>query len=177
MDPHLDLATLTARYAALPPAPRDRGTLSLLVARPDSDQRQTLERARLSREGGVPGDRWQEKDGRPESQLAVMRTDVATLMANGRPLTLFGDNLFVDLDLSSENLPTGSRVRIGECLLEVTPEPHNGCAKFEQRFGGDALRFTARKETRDQHFRGIYLTVIEEGDVRVGDPVEVVSRA
>jgi MOSC domain-containing protein YiiM len=65
---------------------------------------------------------------------------------------------------------------MGSALLEVTPEPHDGCRKFRQRFGGDALRLTASRPLRGQHLRGIYLRVIEEGDVSVGDPIEVVSR-
>jgi MOSC domain-containing protein YiiM len=59
----------------------------------------------------------------------------------------------------------------------VTPEPHNGCIKFRQRFGGDALRLTADRDLRDQHLRGIYMTVVEPGPVCVGDAVEVVSRS
>ena len=77
-----------------------------------------------------------------------MRHDVAALIANGQPLTLFGDNLFVDLDISTANLPSGTRLRVGEALVEVTPKPHNGCSKFEGRFGADALRFVAPAPTR-----------------------------
>ena len=174
---HLDLATLHERIDALPAPPRDRGHLALLVARLPDGRHDTPHAARLAPEEGLPGDRWERCDGRPESQLAVMRVDVATLLANGQALSLFGDNLLVDLDLSDENLPTGTRLRLGGALLEVTPEPHNGCAKFRQRFGGDALRLTAEKPRRHQHLRGIYLRVVEAGDVAVGDPIEVVSRA
>ncbi len=87
-----------------------------------------------------------------------------------------GDNLLIDLDLSSENLPTGSRLRLGGALLEVTPKPHNGCLKFKQRFGGDALRLTAIPRYHDLHLRGIYMKVVEAGDVAVGDPIEIVAR-
>lgn len=174
---HLDLETLAGRLAAMPAPPRDRGTLALVVSRRGERRRETPQRVRLSAEEGVPGDAWKERDGRPESQLAVMRADVARLVANGQPLDLFGDNLLLELDLSTENLPTGSRLRVGGALLEVTPEPHNGCLKFRQRFGADALRFTADRRFRDQHLRGIYLRVVEDGEAAVGDPVEVVSRA
>ena len=92
-------------------------------------------------------------------------------------LSLFGDNLLVELDLSTQNLPTGTRLRLGQALLEVTPEPHNGCLKFRQRFGGDALRLTADERFRDQHLRGIYLRVVEPGPVCVGDDIEVLTRA
>ncbi len=105
-----------------------------------------------------------------------MRVDVARLVANGQPLTLFGDNLLVDLDLSAANLPVGSRLRIGRAVLEVTPKPHNGCLKFHQRFGKDALRLTAYRRFRDQRLRGIYVKVVEPGQVRVGDAIEISSR-
>ena len=43
---------------------------------------------------------------------------------------LAGDQLYVDLDLSVDNLPAGTRLAIGEAVLEVTEEPHTGCDKF-----------------------------------------------
>jgi MOSC domain-containing protein YiiM len=175
-DRHLDREALDRGLAALPPPPRDRGRLGLIVARGEDHRRQTPQRVRLTPEQGVPGDRWARHDGRPESQLAVMRLDVARLLANGQDLSLFGDNLLIELDLSGANLPPGSRLRLGGALLEVTPEPHDGCRLFRQRFGGDALRLTADEDLRDQHLRGIYLRVVEACEVAVGDAIEVVSR-
>jgi MOSC domain-containing protein YiiM len=105
-----------------------------------------------------------------------MRRDVAELIAAGQPLTLFGDNLFVDLDVSAANLPAGTRLRVGGALVEVTPKPHDGCHKFKGRFGGDALRFVSARATRDQNLRGIYWAVVEPGEARVGDPVRVLLR-
>ena len=174
---HLDSAALEARLAALPAAPRDRGTLGLIVARDADHRRSTPREVRLSVEEGVPGDRWQHGKREPDAQLAVMQVGVAELLANGQSLTLFGDNLFVDIDLSVANVPPGSRLRVGAALVEVTPEPHNGCVQFRQRFGGDALRLTANRLLRDRNLRGIYMRVIEPGRIAVGDAVEVVSRA
>ena len=91
-------------------------------------------------------------------------------------LTVFGDILFLALDLSVENLPTGSRLRLGRALLEVTVKPHNGCRKFAARFGHDALRLVANPQLRHRNLRGIYLCVVEAGEVAVGDAVAVVSR-
>jgi MOSC domain-containing protein YiiM len=105
-----------------------------------------------------------------------MEADVAKLIANGQPLTLFGDNLFLELDLSSDNLPPGSRLRAGSAVLEVTPKPHNGCRKFRERFGDDALHFVSRADLRPRNLRGIYLRVVEEGAAAPGDLVEVTSR-
>src|SRR5262249_59940802 len=113
----------------------------------------------------------------PEKAIAVMQSDVAELIANGQPLALFGDNLFLRLDLSSVNLPPGSRLRIGEALLEVTPMPHNGCHKFQARFGPDALRFVVKAELRHRNLRGVYLRTVRGGEVGSGAPVRVTHRA
>ena len=157
--------------------PVDRGELSLIVSRGDDGTRETPKTVQLSREGGVPGDAWSgDAPGETDSQITMMRSDFGRLIANGQPLSLFGDNLLVDLDLSLENLPTGSRLRLGGSVLEVTPEPHTGCTKYRQRFGKDALRATADRRFRDLRLRGLYVKVIEDGAVSVGDLVEVVDR-
>jgi MOSC domain-containing protein YiiM len=54
--------------------------------------------------------------------------------------------------------------------------PHNGCRKFQARFGQDALRFVSMKDLRHRNLRGIYMRVVEPGDVRPGDPVAVLAR-
>jgi MOSC domain-containing protein YiiM len=128
--------------------------------------------------GGVPGDAWgRQREPHLEMQIAVMQRDVAELIANGQALELSGDNLFLDLDLSSGNLPPGSRVRVGGALLEVTPMPHNGCRKFRARFGQDALRFVAKPELRQRNLRGVYMRVVEGGEIQRGDRAEVITRS
>lgn len=143
--------------------------------------REVLDRTTVTPDGGIPMDAWSQGRGGsppPDAQLAVMQLGVAELVANGQPLTLFGDNLFLDLDLSAENLPVGSRLRVGDvAIFEVTPKPHNGCKKFQARFGDGALRFVSAKETRSQNLRGVYLQVVVAGEIGVGDPVTVLSRA
>ena len=174
---HLTTAQLEAGLRALPPAPLDNGRLTHIVRRPAKDVREVLPRARLSPEAGLPGDNWASKPSPdPTAQLTVMQTAVAELIANGQSLALFGDNLFVELDLSVANLPIGSRLRVGGAVIEVTPMPHDGCSKFNARFGSDALRFVNTKSTRHLNLRGIYWRVIEAGDVEIGSPVTVLSR-
>lgn len=174
---HRPLADLEAGLRALPAAPSDTGRVALIVRRRPDGVRETPARVRLSPAEGVPGDGWNRRPPRdPEAELAVMRRDVAELIANGQPLTLFGDNLFVDLDISTANLPLGTRLRVGEAVVELTAKPHNGCYKFKGRFGEDALFFVQAKPTRDQNLRGIYWKVIEAGEVAVGDPIRVLSR-
>jgi MOSC domain-containing protein YiiM len=174
----LSLADLCAGLDGAPPPPRDAGRVALLVTRETDGRRVLLPRAVVTADAGMPGDAWARKTpDQPEAQLAVMQLPVATLIANGQPLALFGDNLFLDLDLSAANLPIGSRLRAGGALLEVTPKAHNGCHKFQARFGPEALRFVAHPERRPLNLRGIYLRVVEDGEVAVGDAVAVVARA
>jgi MOSC domain-containing protein YiiM len=116
------------------------------------------------------------RNANPEAELTVMQVELARLIANGQPLTVFGDNLFLEMDLSAENLPVGSRVRIGGSILEVTAKPHNGCRKFAARFGHDALRLVSKPELRHRNLRGIYMRVVEAGEAALGDAVEVLSR-
>ncbi len=174
---HLPLAALESGLKALPPLPKDSGRLTLIVRRPADGSRETPESLRLSPEDGVPGDSWGRDPKRMlDAQIAVMQRDVAELIANGQSLTLFGDSLFVELDLSATNLPIGSRLRVGEAVVEVTPMPHDGCSKFKKRFGADALFFVNAKPTRHLNLRGIYWKVIEAGEVRVSSPIEVMAR-
>ena len=173
---HLPLETLERELETLAP-PGDAGSVALIVARLADGTRATPERAELTPEGGVPGDAWQRKmPDRLDAQITLMRADVARLFANGQDLSLFGDNLLVELDLSRTNLPAGSRLRVGQALLEVTPEPHDGCRKFRQRCGAAALRLTAAPHFREQRLRGIYARVLEPGEVAVGDDIQVLSR-
>ncbi len=174
-DRHLDLETLERGLAALPPAPKDRGRVALLVRRGEGGVRETLDAADLTPEEGLVGDRWGSKPGRsPDTQLTVVQADVARLVANGQPLALWGDQLFLELDLSRDNLPTGTRVQVGEAVLVVTPVPHDGCRKFKARFGTAALRLVSGTDLRHLNLRGVYMRVLEGGRVAVGDGVEVV---
>lgn len=174
---HLSRVQLEAAFAELPPAPRDHGTVGLLVSRPAVGVRDMPQQALLTVDGGMPGDRWATDDRYgPAYQLATTQLDRARVIANGQPLELHGDNLYLDLDLSSENLPTGSVLKMGSALLQVTAQAHNGCKKWVQRFGLDVMQMSMDTAHRASHLRGIYLQVIEAGTVRVGDAVVVVSR-
>lgn len=182
---HRALADLEKGLAALPPRPAEVGEVVLLCSRLDGNVRWLPSSMSLDAATGFPEDRWHRNRAEGESkykdlyagmQVATMEAPIADLIANGQPRYLFGDNLFLELDLSTSNLPTGSRLRIGEATLEVTPVPHNGCKKFHARFGADALRFVAHKERRPLNLRGLYLRIIEGGRVAVGDRVTVLSR-
>jgi len=175
---HLALSDLESRFERLAPAPRDAGQILFVVKRAPDKTRGLLGRIELGPGTGIPGDAWARHPAPdPIGELTVLEIAVAELIANGQPVTVFGDNLFMDLDLSRQNLPTGSRLRVGAALLEVTPKPHNGCRKFAARFGSDALRFVSKQELRHRNLRGIYMRVLEGGWIEPGASVEVLSRA
>lgn len=171
---HRTCAELEAAHAALREPPRALGRVVLLVRRPAEGERDTPERGALSVEEGLVGDDWARRPPRdPAAQIAVMRADLAETIAAGQALALFGDNLFVDLDLSAPNMLPGTRLSVGEAIVEVTAKPHNGCRKFRERFGLDALSFVQAAATRDQNRRGVYWRVVVPGEVRVGSAIQV----
>jgi MOSC domain-containing protein YiiM len=166
---------LEAAWRAAGPEPRGRGTVRLVCVRRGGGEHVTPERVRVTPESGVEGDRWSD-GGDPDAQVTLMSARVAGLITDGAPLHRAGDNFLVDLDLSVEALPVGSRVRIGTALLEVTAKPHAGCRKFLARFGADALRWVNTPPHRDRRLRGVNCRVIEEGVVALGDEVVVSAR-
>ena len=152
-------------------SPRDAGVLEQIVRRPQVGEREVLASAELTTTDGLVGDRWGAKSRTdPDTQINIMNARVIALVAGEKDRwSLAGDQLFVDLDLSEENLPVGSQITIGSAIVEVTAPPHTGCSKFAARFGIDARDFVnARKNLR---LRGINARVIHAGTIRVGDRV------
>jgi len=161
-------------------SPKDAGLLQLVVRRPQSGVREALAEGQLDLAEGLVGDNWQQRgssrtaDGsaHPEMQLNLMNSRAAALVAQADDRwQLAGDQLFVDLDLSKENLPAGTRLAIGSAVIEVTAIPHTGCAKFVERFGADAMRFVNSPVGKDLSLRGICAKVVQPGTIRPGDQV------
>src|SRR5262249_22786911 len=153
---------------------RGLGRVRLLVLRKDNGLHETPERVEVSPTRGVHGDRWESAAQREiDGQITLMNARAAELVADGSPLDLPGDNVLVDLDLSAEALPVGSRLRLGSAVIELTPLPHTGCRKFSARFGQEALRWVNWKDHRDRRLRGINCRIIEAGAVQLGDRCEV----
>ncbi|HEY7846600.1 MAG TPA: MOSC domain-containing protein [Candidatus Limnocylindria bacterium] len=164
---------LESLWATVPAPPRQRGTLRLVCRRVEPGVHETPAEAELSVEAGLIGDRWDAaRDPDRVAQVTLMNATVAELVAAGRqPLHEAGDNLLVDLDIGYDNLPPGTRLRIGGALLEVTEAPHTGCSKFSERFGQDALRWVNWRHWRERRLRGVNARVVEGGSVRVGDAI------
>jgi hypothetical protein len=180
---HRQPEELTAGLDHVRESPRDVGRLELIVVRPAVATRHPLDSASLDVEVGVVGDTWIERgtsrsaDGGPDpdAQVTVMNSRAVDLVAVTRDRwPLAGDQLYVDLDLSVENLPTGTILEIGAAQLEVTAAPHTGCAQFKDRFGVEALRLTATPDGRSLRLRGINTRVVRGGDITRGDAVRVV---
>jgi MOSC domain-containing protein YiiM len=181
MAKHLSLDEIKEGLSEILQSPKDRGILRAIVIRPETDARVSLERCELSPEGGVHGDSWAKgcwmslPDGRPhpDVQVTIMNARTLALIAQAQERwPLAGDNLVVDLDLSGDNLPAGTRLSAGSALLEITPVPHNGCKKFAERFGIDATRFVNSRDGKQVHLRGIYARIVEPGVITVGDTIE-----
>jgi MOSC domain-containing protein YiiM len=161
---------LESLWNASPPPPRGAGRVRLIVLRKGDSIHETPERASLSLERGLEGDRWEMgPSSHPDEQVTLMNARAAELIADGQPLDLPGDNLLVDLDLSEDNLPPGTRLRVGNAVIAVSPVPHTGCQKFSARFGQDALRWVNWKDHRHRRLRGINCRVVAAGTVAVGD--------
>jgi MOSC domain-containing protein YiiM len=154
-------------------SPKDSGVLKLIVLRLPNEQRLTTPQAALSAERGVAGDRWSLKTtANPLSQISVMNFRFLEAIAGAAErMNLAGDNLIVDLDLHESNLPAGTRLRIGQALVEVTDYPHTGCRKFERRYGKAVLDLANSPEGSAMRLRGLFVRVIHGGEVRLGDNI------
>jgi hypothetical protein len=174
---HLSRQALNAGLPAIQAAPTDQGELRVIVRRPANNERESLSEGFLSKEEGLVGDNWRSK-GKADTdmQLNVMNFRVAELVAQSpQRIPLAGDQLYVDLDLSEDNLPIGTRLTIGEAEIEITAQPHLGCMKFVERFGRPAMEFVNSALGKSLKLRGINAKVTREGAVRIGDKASKVA--
>lgn len=178
---HLTMTELEAGLDEIRRSPKSEGILEMIVCRPGLNERAVLEAGELHPLEGLVGDSWgvrgssRTADGsaHPEMQLNVMNSRVIALLAQGKDRwPLAGDQLYLDLDLSEENLPAGTLLALGASVIEVTSQPHTGCKKFVGRFGIEAMKFVNSVVGKQLHLRGINAKVIKGGMIRVGQTVK-----
>ncbi len=178
MGEHLTKEQLEAGFGHVLESPKDNGSLVRIVRRPDVDQREVIAEGELDVDLGLVGDNWKARpnpttpDGKadPVAQITIINARFLALMAGPEERwQLAGDQLLLDLDMSIENLPPGTRLGIGTAVIEISEKPHTGCAKFAARFGQDALRFISTPEGRARRLRGVNTRVVQSGTIRAGD--------
>ena len=177
---HLILTEIEAGMDWVLAAPSNAGRVESLVVRPDVNQRESLNQVMFSPDQGVAGDNWLTScwkklpggESDPEVQVAIMNARMIEVLTRDKSLwPLVGDQLFVDFDLSVNNLAVGEQLQVGAAVLEITGEPHRGCSKFKNRFGSDALAFVNSKQGDAHRLRGVYARIVSAGEVRVGDGI------
>ena len=176
---HRTLSELDTSLDHIRAAPTDAGTLDLLVRRPSKGEREVLDEGELDLELGLVGDRWSRpapgKTADKDMQINIMSARaIAAIAGPPERWPPAGDQLFVDLDLSVDNLPAGTRLAVGDAVLEVTPEPHNGCKQFVDRYGLDAMKWVNNATGNALRLRGLNARVVTPGTVRPGDAVRVI---
>jgi len=174
------MSELTAGMENILQAPRDHGVLRMIVRRPQVDDRDVVQEAELSLTDGLVGDNWKVRgsnhmpDGSAnlDAQITVMNArSIALIAQSENRWSLAGDQLYIDMDISDDNLPPGTRFAIGSAVLEVSPVPHTGCKKFSSRFGVEAMKFVNTPEGKQLHLRGINTRIVQSGTIHVGDVV------
>lgn len=174
---HRTTAELEAFTEGILAAPKDAGPVEMIVRRPAEGEREVVDHAELDPDRGLVGDDWVERvdrDGNPHfaAQLTLMNARVADAVAVTRDRwPLAGDQVYVDLDISQANLPAGTRLGIGQAVIEISGIPHTGCVKFAGRFGKEALRFANIGVGRDHRFRGVNTIIVQGGGFSVGDKI------
>ncbi|MEL7459925.1 MAG: MOSC domain-containing protein [Pseudomonadota bacterium] len=179
--PHRTREELEDALAHMAQAPKSESAVALIVTRPAPGVRQTPQEVRLSIQGGVEGDRWAKgswmttDDGAPHPnvQVNLMSVRAAEAIA-GDPANWppTGNNFFMDIDMSPDNMPPGTRLSIGSAEIEISREPNKGCKLFVDRYGHAACVFVNVGKGRALCARGLYARVVKDGTVRLGDKVE-----
>jgi len=178
---HLTMTELEAGLEHIRQSPKDNGRVELIVRRPASNEREVLTEGTFDQVDGLVGDNWKARgssrtsDGsaHPDMQINIMNARAIALIAvEPERRKWAGDQLYLDFDLSEDNLPPGTQLEIGSSILEITSEPHNGCKKFTQRFGLDAVKFVNSEQGKQLHLRGVNAKVVQSGTIQNGDIVK-----
>lgn len=178
---HLSTSEIEAGLAHVLASPRSSAALEAIVRRPAAGQREELTSCEVSTARGLAGDHWTNgawkslPDGSPDPdvQISFMNSRFIDLIATSRSnWAPSGNNFFVDMDLSVDNLPVGQRLSLGTAEFEISPVPNTGCKFFIERYGRDACVYVNVGPGRDRRLRGVYARVVKDGRVALGDRLE-----
>jgi len=176
----IDITQLDSKMDFIRETPQGEGVLVMIVRRPGIGAREVVETAELDVRDGLLGDvwklrgSWRKRNGKPdpEMQITMINARVLGLLAQHKDRwTLAGDQLVVDLDLSIDNLPAGTKLALGSAIIEVTAQPHTGCRKFGAHFGPDAVKWVNSSIGRQLRLRGLNAKVVRSGSIAVTDIV------
>lgn len=179
---------LECEWLTLDPGPKLVGRIVLLVTRASpadlpkgQDKISTPmhtqpESVSFTVEEGLEGDRW--KAGKDvDSQVSLTSLAVTKLVAGPKEhWHLLGNNFVVDLDLSAQTLPVGTRLQVGTGEIEITDKPHQPCDRYEARLGKSAHDWVGDEKHAKRHLRGRFARVIRGGRVSIGAAISVVPR-
>jgi hypothetical protein len=177
----MENVTLEELQAALPDvlaAPKDNVPIEQLCLRPDFRKRKFVDEMQLTQEFGIPGERWNTEpwlkleDGRadPRIQVSILGTRVRDLVWRDKVNGLHpGDSFMADMDFSYENMPDGTLLHIGNAVVRVSDKFNHACAKWQQNYGQDALRWVVKPDNRKYRLRGVLCEVVQDGWVKTGD--------
>lgn len=177
----LPISELELGIEEIKESPKDHGVLEMIVRRPETETRELINSGEINLENGLAGDNWKARgsshtdDGSadPEAQITLMNSRVIQLLTGDKENWQWaGDQLFVDMDISIDNLPPHSRLQVGSAILEISAKPHTGCKKFSGRFGIEALEFISTPLGKALRMRGVNAKVIQAGEIKVGDAVK-----
>jgi MOSC domain-containing protein YiiM len=105
--------------------------------------------------------------GYPIEHYDYWRTKVPEALAT---LGAFGENL-TTRGVLEKDFYIGDHVRVGSALLQVS-QPRMPCYKLQVRFDRDDMTKLFALSLRS----GFYFSVVEEGEIKAGDTIEIVQK-
>ena len=165
-------------------APKDGAAIEMLCLRPARNARRFVDEITLTREAGIPGERWQsepwlrDETGAPHPgiQVSILPRRILDLVWRDRAGTVHpGDTFVADMDMSETNLPAGQLLRVGSAMLQVSEVFNEGCVKWKVRYGAAAKDWITAPGHPELRLRGVLCSVWRDGVIRTGDVLSKVE--
>ena len=139
--------------------------VAVCISEQKGTQKHEVPEIQLKIDHGIVGDAHAGNWHRQVSLLAQESVEKMKAVCPDIPVGAFAENILTE-GLTLFTLPVGTRLRVGEVLLEVTQigkECHAHCAIRQQV--GDCV----------MPREGIFTIVLEEGTIRAGDTITVLT--